>query len=146
MRIQKSGEKMPTLKNYKLFISHSWAYGQYYKRLVEFFDEYPYFKWSDFSVPEDDPIHDAPSSKKLYDAIQKQVRPVHCVIILAGVYATYSEWINKEIEIANQYGKPIVAVEPFGAERTSKVVKDNASVTVKWQSKSIVDAIRNYSI
>jgi hypothetical protein len=67
-------------------------------------------------------------------------------VILAGVYSTYSEWINKEIEIAKVYSKPIVAIEPWASEKTSKVVKDNADVIVKWQSSSIVQAIRNYSI
>jgi hypothetical protein len=68
-------------------------------------------------------------------------------VILAGVYSTYSTWINKEIEIAKQvYSKPIVAIEPWASEKTSKVVKDNADVIVKWQSRSIVQTIRDYSI
>jgi len=138
---------MPTLTNYRLFISHSWAYGDAYKKLVEFFNEHPNFKWTDYSVPKDDPIHDAPSSPALYEAIKRQVAPVNCVVILAGVYSTYSTWINKEIEIAKQvYSKPIVAIDPWASERTSKVVKDNADVIVKWQSSSIVQAIRDYSI
>ena len=138
---------MPTLTNYRLFISHSWAYGDAYEKLVGFFNEHPNFKWTDYSVPKDDPIHDAPSSTALYEAIKRQVAPVNCVVILAGVYSTYSEWINKEIEIAKQvYSKPIVAIEPWASERTSKVVKDNADVIVKWQSSSIVQAIRDHSI
>jgi len=67
--------------------------------------------------------------------------------MLAGVYSTHSKWINKEIEIAKQvFSKPLVAVEPWGAERTSKIVKDNADAIVKWQSSSIVEAIRKVSI
>lgn len=138
---------MPELKNYRLFISHSWTYGDAYKKLVEFFNEHPYFKWTNYSVPKDDPIHNAPNEEALYNAIKAQILPVNCVIILAGVYSTYSKWINKEIEISKKvFSKPIVAVEPWASERTSKIVKDNADVIVKWQSKSIVDAIRKYSI
>ena len=69
------------------------------------------------------------------------MRGTSCVLILAGVYASYSKWINEEIEIAKSYGKPIIAIENWGAERTSKVVKDNADKVVKWQGKSIVNAI-----
>ncbi|MEA3385164.1 MAG: TIR domain-containing protein [Thermodesulfobacteriota bacterium] len=138
---------MPELKSYRLFISHSWAYGDAYDKLVSFFEEHPNFKWTDYSVPKDDPIHDAPNQTALYDAIKNQISPVNCVIILAGVYSTYSKWINKEIEICKEvFDKPIVAVEPWGSEKTSKIVKDNADVIVKWQSSSIVNAIRNYSI
>lgn len=42
---------MPTLKTYRLFISHSWTYGDAYERLVKFFKEHPNFSWKDYSVP-----------------------------------------------------------------------------------------------
>jgi len=138
---------MPALTNYRLFISHSWTYGDAYEKLVSFFDSHSNFKWTDYSVPKNDPIHDAPNQTALYNAIKNQIMPVNCVIILAGVYSTYSKWINKEIEISKQvFDKPIVAVEPWASERTSKIVKDNADTIVKWQSSSIVEAIRTYSI
>ncbi len=138
---------MPQLRNYRLFVSHSWAYGDAYERLVSFFDEHPNFEWSDYSVPKNDPIHDAPNEARLYEAIKAQIAPVNCVIILAGVYSTYSKWINKEIEIAKVvYRKPIVAVEPWASERTSQIVKNHADAIVKWQSASIVTAIRQHAI
>ncbi|WP_032921799.1 TIR domain-containing protein [Leptospira santarosai] len=138
---------MPALTNYKLFISHSWAYGDAYEKLVSFFDEHPNFHWSNYSVPKDDPIHNAPNETALYNAIKNQITFVNCVVMLAGVYSSYSKWINKEIEISKKvFNKPIVAIEPWGSEKTSQVVKDNADVIVKWQSSSIVSAIRNYSI
>jgi len=37
------------------------------------------------------------------------MKPCGAIIILAGVYATYSKWINKEIAIAQKYNKPILA-------------------------------------
>jgi len=135
------------LKNYRLFISHSWNYEDYYKRLISFLDEYPDFKWANYSVPKDDPIHNAPNQTELYNAIRNQIAPVNCVVIMAGVYSTYSKWINEEIKICKEdLDKPIVAVEPWGSKRTSKIVKDYADTVVKWQSSSIVDAIRYYSI
>lgn len=137
---------MPSLTNYRLFISHSWAYGDAYAKLVSFFNEHPNFKWSNYSVPKDDPINDAPNDAKLYEAIKTQVSPVNCVVILAGVYSSYSKWIKYEIEIAKKvYNKPVIAVEPWASEKTSKIVKDNADAIVKWQSASIVSAIRTHS-
>lgn len=138
---------MPTLTNYRLFISHSWTYGDAYDRLVEFFNEHPNFKWTNYSVPKNDPIHDAPNQTLLFEAIKAQIAPVNCVIMLAGVYSTYSKWINKEIDICKKvYNKPIIAVEPWASEKTSAIVKDNANAIVKWQSASIVAAIRQHSI
>ena len=138
---------MPTLKTYRLFISHSWAYGDAYDKLVSFFAEHSNFSWVDYSIPKDDPVHDANNDKQLYDAIKYKIQLVNCVVILAGVYSTYSKWINKEIEISKSvFSKPLIGVEPWASEKTSKVVKDNADEIVKWQSSSIVSAIRNHAI
>lgn len=67
------------------------------------------------------------------------------ILILAGVYATYSRWINKEIDLA-QNGfdtkKKIIAIEPWGSEKTSQVVKESADKVVKWQASSIIAAIK----
>jgi MTH538 TIR-like domain (DUF1863) len=138
---------VPSLKNYRLFISHSWAYGDAYKKLVAFFNEHPNFRWVDYSVPKNDPIHSSNNDTQLYNAIKAQIAPVNCVVMLAGVYSTYSKWINKEIQISKtDFDKPIIAIEPWASDKTSKIVKDNADVIVKWQSKSIVNAIRQFSI
>lgn len=136
---------MPALKNYRVFISHSWTYGDHYDRLVELLKDQPYFAWSDHSVPKDDPIHNAPNATKLREAIRRQMQGVNCVVILAGVYSTYSKWINVEIELARELGKPIVAVEYWGAEHTSRVVKDNADAVVGWNGASVAKAIREHS-
>lgn len=98
------------------------------------------------SVPKNDPIHTNGTDKQLSDAIEAKVKGCSCVIILAGVYATYSKWINKEIEMARKYSKPIIAVQPWGAERTSSVVKNAATVIVGWNAKSVANAVRNYAI
>ena len=71
------------------------------------------------------------------------MQPTSCVLILAGVYATYSKWINIEINLAKLMGKKIIAIQPWGAEKTSTVVK-NAAGVVGWNTNSIVNAIRGY--
>lgn len=42
--------------------------------------------------------------------------------------------------------KPIIAVEPWGSERTSVVVKNAANAIVGWNAKSVANAVRNYAI
>ena len=137
---------MPALRNYRVFISHSWTYKDQYDRLVELLKEEPYFEWSNHSVPKDDPIHNASNAAQLREAIKKQMQGANCVVILAGVYSTYSKWIKEEINLAKDLEKPIVAVEYWGSERTSQVVKDNADKIVGWNAASVVKAIRDLSI
>ncbi|MGL5617608.1 MAG: TIR domain-containing protein [Metamycoplasmataceae bacterium] len=126
----------------KLFISHSWNYSEGYIKLIQLLKNANYFEFQDYSVPETDPITGASSNLDLRSAIENQMRFVDTVIILAGVYSTYSKWINEEIEIAKKMNKKIVAIEPWGAEKTSKIVKENANFIVKWNTDSIIQAIR----
>ena len=82
------------------------------------------------------------------DAIKRKISGVHAVVILAGVYASYSKWIDKEMKIAKTefaIPKPIIAIQPWGAEKTSKKVKDSANIVVGWNAESVVSAIRNLS-
>lgn len=130
---------------YRIFISHSWSYSEQYDKIEEFLKQ-ENVKYYNHSVPKDDPVHTNGTDAQLEAAIEAKVKGCSCVIILAGVYATYSKWINKEIKIAQKYNKPIIAVEYWGAERTSFVVKNAADVIVKWQAKSVADAVREYAI
>lgn len=95
---------------YNLFISHSWTYSDQYQRLVSLLDSKYGFNYRNYSVPKDDPIHNAGSDHLLRQAIERKMKPASCVIILAGVYSTYSKWINIEIELARKMGKKIIAV------------------------------------
>ncbi len=132
---------------YNIFISHSWAYGDAYDKLIRLLNADPRFNFRDYSVPKNDPIHHAPNSDALSRAIQNQMRFCDVVIILAGVYSTYSSWINKEINLAKgfTFPKPILAIEPWASEKTSLVVKNNADKIVKWNTASIVAGIRELS-
>lgn len=130
---------------YHLFLSHSWMYSDAYEKLTSLLNNRLYFSYKNYSIPKNNPVHNATNDKLLYEAIKKQIAPSNVILILAGVYATYSKWINKEIQIANEefmFKKPIIAIEPWGSERTSKIVKDNASRIVKWNTESIISAIR----
>lgn len=135
-------------KAYHIFISHSWTYSDAYNGLVKLLLKDSSFKYLDYSVPKDDPIHNAGNDQELYEAIKAQISKSSVVIILAGVYSTYSKWINKEIQIAKTeflFPKPILAVEPWGSEKTSSIVKMSADKIVKWNTKAIVTAIKEVS-
>ncbi len=139
---------MPQLKTYDLFISHAWKYSDDYIKIVNLLKEAPYFYWRNYSVPEHDPKIDPNTPvgfNRLKAELDKQIRPVNCVIIIAGMYVAYRTWIQTEINIAVGYNKPIIAVKPRGAERVPANVIV-AKETVGWTTSSIIDAIRRYSL
>lgn len=130
---------------YNLFISHSWNYSNTYDDLVRLLNNKPYFSYKNYSVPKNDPIHNASNDYQLKNAIRQQMRPASCVLILAGVYASYSKWINIEIELAKELNKKIIAIEPWANKSTSAIVKNSADRIVGWNTDSIVNAIRELS-
>jgi hypothetical protein len=130
-----------------VFISHAWAYSNHYDTLAAWvFDE----KWSigqaslkfrNFSVPKDDPIHDAISDKELKEAIFNQISRSHVIVIPTGMYANYSKWIQKEIDGSILKNKPILAVKPLGQERESSIVLNNATAISSWRKEKVVNGI-----
>lgn len=133
---------------HNLFISHSWQYSDAYEKLCNLLDNRAYFFYKNHSVPKDDPVHTNGTDRELQQAITNHMRGAHVILMLAGVYSTYSKWINKEVIIANESfstPKPIIGVIPWGQTNVSSTVKENAIELVGWNTESIVDAIRRHS-
>ena len=133
------------MRTHNLFISHSWSYSDSYEKLLALLEKRTYFRFKNYSVPRHDPIHNANDDDALRRAIRTKMLPCGVVLVLAGVYATYSKWIDVEIGLAKsgfRSPKPIVAIEPWGSERTSRPVKQSADRVVRWNTQSIVAAIR----
>lgn len=130
-------------KMYGLFISHAWDY-DHYQRIENMLDEAEDFEYRNYSVPEHDPLH-ARTDRELEEALYNQIRPASVVIILSGMYAHYRKWIQKEIDIAVEMGKPIIAVVPRGGLRMPQEVQEVADEIVGWNTASIVDAVRRLS-
>ena len=133
------------MQTYHLFISHSSNYADDRERLGELLTASPTFSFKNFPVPPQNPIVGALNDMQLELAIENKIRPCSAVLIMAGVYSTYSKWINKEIEIAKRLGKVIIAIRPFAAERMSTVVRDAAHAECAWNTDSIVNAIRQHT-
>lgn len=140
---------MPTLKTYDLFISHAWKYNEDYYKLVEMLDNASNFKYRNYSVPKHDPLVDPNTEvgkKKLKELLDKQIKPVNCVLIIAGMYVAHRYWLQTEIDIAQSNNKPIIGIKPWGQERVPKEVQDAAVEVVGWNTSSFVTAIREHSI
>ncbi len=132
---------MPILRTYKLFISHAWHRSEHYSRVVSWLDEAPNFRWQNLSVPEHDPAH----GDDLEYELRNQMRPADAFVILAGMYAAHSEWIDFELSFARRIGNPIIGVRPWGAERLPAAIQAAAREVVGWSSGSVIAAIRRHA-
>jgi len=132
----------------KLFISHDWEYSKHYDGVVDLLNGVRDFLWENLSVPRDNPIPMLPSlplsHRTIVHQLNDRMNQVDRALILAGVYATNSGWIQSEIEAARAYGKPIFGIRPRGQEKISVIVREAARVMVSWNGGSIVEAIRQY--
>lgn len=134
---------MPELKSRMLFISHAWRYDDAYLTLVKWFNNEPNFLWKNCSIPSTDALA-AKTTAALEEGISAQIRPAQGVLIIAGMYAAHSGWIDYEIGEAKRMNKVIIGVRPWGQERLPIKVQEAATTLVNWNSASIVEGIRNY--
>ncbi|MGC9779135.1 MAG: TIR domain-containing protein [Candidatus Heimdallarchaeota archaeon] len=124
----------------RLFISHSWDHDDDYINLIKLLRKIDMFEFYNYSVPEYDPLV-ADGDKELMQELCDQLQGCQVLIVIASVYPSYSEWIQKEVLIARVYGKLILGVIPRGQKRISTFVRTYSDKLVGWNSRSIAKAI-----
>lgn len=140
---------MPSLRNYDIFVSHAWQYNQDYYNLIDLLSKALYFQFRNYSVPTHDPLVNPATpvgQKRLADMLDLQIRPTQCVLVIAGMYANHKYWIDKEMAIAESYGKPMIGLIPWGQQRVPVGVQERCHEMVHWNTTSIVDAIRRLAL
>ena len=130
-----------------VFVSHSWSYPQHYDTIADWLFGNRWqsngnpIAFADASVPKSNPIHYAPNEGTLRVAIYERIAAASVVIIPTGMYSSHSKWIRKEIDGAHLFGKPILAVNPWGQERKCSVVVEASRLHVGWNKQSVVNGI-----
>ena len=130
-----------------VFVSHSWSYPEHYEKIHGWlFDSPSRFgqarvEFKNYSIPRDDPVHNAANDRELEEAIFRRISRCRVVVVPTAMYASYRKWIRMELAGAIERSKPILAVNPWGQKRKSSVVLDAAHKTVGWNKKSVVQAV-----
>lgn len=131
-------------KDYKIFISHSWTYPDDITHLHRLLKERGYFNVEFQEATQNEPINST-NAPYIKSVLRNRILSSNIVLGIAGVYASYSEWIAWELETANANSIPIVGVIPWGQERISRTVTQYSKENVRWNTESIVEAIRKYA-
>ncbi len=128
-------------KTYSVFISHSWSHVSDLNNLRNLLERRGYFNVDFEEVSPDKPIN---SNNPTYvkQRLREKISKSDIVLGIAGIYASHSDWMRWELDTAIEKGIPIVGVIPRGQERISTEVKSRAKEVVKWNTESIVEAIR----
>lgn len=137
-----------------IFISHSWHHSGHYNTLQSWIFKNTWtvqdqrlpmgqvsLFFCDNSVPKENPIHTGGNIHLLENAISMKILNSHVVIIPMGMYARSSEWIKREVNFANRYRKPKLAVNIRGQGRSPGIVRKNADEQARWNPESIIKKI-----
>ena len=136
------GIKMAT--TYKIFISHSWQHSGDLKKLQTLLENRGYFNVEFEEVTKDEPINSA-NAAYIKTRLKGKISNSDIVLAIAGIYASHSDWMEWELDTAQDELIPIVGIIPHGQERISKTVSDRSLADIKWNTESIVKAIREYT-
>lgn len=126
-----------------LFCSHNWGHGYRRTNLHSLLGD----KWikgvdfADYSIPSSHPIHDAKSEAELFDRLADIIPTCDVFLVFAGMEASHSVWMEREVLIARTMHVPIIAVAPHGQERLSTVATTFATEIAHWRGDSIRNAI-----
>ena len=128
-------------KLYKVFISHSWDHVDDLKRLRDLLNHRGYFKVEFTEASPDNPIR-SENNKYIRLQLADKIKDSDIVLGIADIYASHSDWMEWELSKAIENNIPIIGVVPWGQINISKVVADRATEIVRWNTESIVAAIR----
>lgn len=131
-------------KTYSLFISHSWAHDDVLQNLKSLIDGRGYFQAEYTQVEKDCPINSEKASV-IKANITKRLEQSDVVLAIEGMFASYSDWMQWEMDKAKELGLNVIGVIPWGQDRISQQVYNRSVTDVRWNADSIVDAIRKYS-
>jgi hypothetical protein len=129
-------EKEPTRR---IFISHSWDYDKDYRTLIRNFNNYG-FEYYNHSIPEEKAL-DESKTRNIENGIRDKIRGCSKVLVLAGDYAN-NFWIKKEVKIATEMGKEIIAIRPWNANSIPAYLRAEADTIVGFNAKTIIEKIK----
>lgn len=132
------------VKTYNIFVSHSWDHSNDLIRLHNLLSNRGYFYYDPQEVTRNNPINSL-NATYIKQCLRERIRNSNILLALAGIYASHSDWMRWEIETAKELGIPIVGIIPRGQERISQVVYANSIADIRWNTESIIQAIRNYA-
>lgn len=131
-------------KEYKIFISHSWQHADTLEALRNLLNARGYFSATYEESTKDNPIN-SENESYVKTRLAKKIGDSNIILALAGVYASHSSWMEWELDKALELGTPIVGVIPRGQERISSIVSSRSIVDVRWNTESIIAAIRDHA-
>lgn len=103
--------------------------------------------WRDYSITSDNPNNAHNEDYIKWQILAPRIRQASCLVVYISEKAKNSEWVNWEIEYAQQQGKRIVGVWARGDRDCDipEALEDYSDALVGWNGENIVAAISGTS-
>jgi hypothetical protein len=125
----------------RVFVTHTFTDDPDYHRVFEYLESSPNFFYVNCSAPDRAPASGGKEAIK--DELRTQIKSAEVVIVLSSMYAANRDWIEYQMDAAQAFERPLVALEPFGGvEKMPEQVRGRADERVEWNERLIVDALR----
>ncbi len=131
-------------KSYGIFISHAWDFHSEYLRLIELLYSIKDFKWYNCTRYQCDIIPDNIDifHEYLPGLLMEQIQESHCFLLISDLYREHRYWIQKEMDMAGELNKPIIAIKSRVENSLPSRIVQSAKEIVEWNPESIVNAIK----
>ncbi len=125
----------------RVFVTHTFSESPDYHRVFEYLESSPNFFYVNCSDPERAPA--SGGREALKDELRNQIKSAEVIIVLGSLYAANRDWVNYQMDAAQAFELPLIALEPFGGvEPMPAEVAARADEKVEWNERIIVDALR----
>ncbi len=103
--------------------------------------------WRDYSITADNPNNAHNEDYIKWQILAPRIRQAGCLVVYISEKTRNSDWVNWEIEYAQQLGKRIVGVWARGDRDCDlpEALEDYWDALVGWNGEKIVDAIEGTS-
>lgn len=128
-------------RTYHIFISHSWQHTKDLENLRFLLNEKGYFNVEFEEISNDEPIG-SENANHIKSRLKMKLENSDIVLGLACIYACYSVWMEWALDKALDLEIPIIGIIPHGQDRISTTVSSRSITDVRWNTESIVRAIR----
>ena len=129
-----------------VFISHKHEDDDGLRKLKNLVREHG-MTWRDYSVTADNPNNAHNEDYIKWQILAPRIRQASCLVVYISERAKNSEWVNWEIEYAQQQGKRIVGVWAWGDCDCDipEALEDYSDALVGWNGENVVAAIEGTS-
>jgi MTH538 TIR-like domain (DUF1863) len=127
----------------RIFVTHAFQEHEEYLRVFEYLESRDKFFYFNCSNP--DPSLATGGEQAVQECLRSQIKSAEAVVFPVGLHAQNPRLIDFELNVAQAYKIPIIAIKSHGGTQSlPRNALLAATETVDWNDRLITDALRRH--